>query len=73
MHPEKCVHYLNLTSHLMHSLNVSDIKGRKISPYRIWLKQDSSYKMGTGSFLGLKRPGRGVNHPLHVALRLKEE
>jgi hypothetical protein len=24
----------------------------------------ASYKTGTGSFLGLKRPKRGVNHPL---------
>jgi len=23
----------------------------------------ASYTMGTGSFLGVKRPGRGVDHP----------
>ena len=30
-----------------------------------------SYTMGTESFLGVKRPGRGVDHPTHLALRLK--
>jgi len=29
--------------------------------------------MGTGSFPGVKRPGRGVDHPPQLALRLKEE
>jgi hypothetical protein len=29
--------------------------------------------MGTGSFLGVKRPGRGVDHPSHPASRLKKE
>ena len=33
----------------------------------------ASYAMGTGSFPGVKRPGRGVDHPLHLAPRLKEE
>jgi len=28
--------------------------------------------MGTGSFLGLKRPGRDVDNPPHLAPRLKE-
>jgi len=32
-----------------------------------------SYAVGTGSFLGLKRPGRGIDHPPHLALRLKKE
>jgi hypothetical protein len=32
-----------------------------------------SYTMCTGSFFpGVKRPGRGVNHPPHLALRLKK-
>jgi len=31
------------------------------------------YIMGTGSFLGEKRPGRGVDHPPHLAPRLKKE
>ena len=30
-------------------------------------------KMGTGSFPGVKRPGRGVDHPPHLAPRLKKE
>ena len=31
------------------------------------------YKTGTASFPGVKRPERGVDHPPHLALRLKEE
>ena len=31
------------------------------------------YTIGTGSFLGVKRPGRGVNHPHPSNARLKEE
>jgi len=33
----------------------------------------ASYKMDTGSFRGGKRPGRGVDHPLYLAPRLKKE
>jgi len=29
----------------------------------------ASYTMGTGSFPGVKRPGRGVDHPPHLAPR----
>jgi len=29
--------------------------------------------MGTGSFPGVKRPGRGVDHPPHLAPRSKKE
>jgi hypothetical protein len=29
--------------------------------------------IGTGSFRGVKRPGRGVDHPSHLALRLRKE
>jgi hypothetical protein len=32
----------------------------------------SSYTMGTGSFLGLKRPGRGVDHPPPSSAEVKE-
>jgi hypothetical protein len=31
------------------------------------------YTMGTASFPGVKRPGRGVDHPSHIAPRLKKE
>jgi hypothetical protein len=31
-----------------------------------------SYTMGTGSFSGVKRPGRGVDQPPHLAPRLKK-
>jgi len=33
----------------------------------------ASYTMDTGSFPGVKRPGSGVDHPLHLAPRLKRE
>jgi hypothetical protein len=33
----------------------------------------ASYTMGTGSFPGVKRPRRGVDHPPHLAPRLKKE
>jgi hypothetical protein len=33
----------------------------------------ASYTAGTGSFLGGKRPGRGVDHPTHLLPRLKKE
>ena len=33
----------------------------------------ASCTMATGSFPGVKRPGRGVNHPSHIAPRLKKE
>jgi len=32
-----------------------------------------SYTMDTGYFLGAKLPGHGVDHPPHLAPRLKEE
>jgi hypothetical protein len=32
----------------------------------------ASYTMGTGSFLGVKRPGRGVEHPQHSRVEVKE-
>jgi hypothetical protein len=33
----------------------------------------ASYTVGTGSFPEVKRPGRGVDHPHHLAPRLKKE
>ena len=33
----------------------------------------ASYTVGTGSFTGVKRPGRDVDHPIHLASRLKKE
>jgi len=32
-----------------------------------------SYTMGIGSFPGVKRTGRGVDHPPHLAPKLKKE
>jgi hypothetical protein len=32
-----------------------------------------SYTMGTGSFLRVKRPWRGVDHPLHLVSRLMKQ
>jgi len=33
----------------------------------------ASYTIRIGSLPGVKRPGRGLHHPPHVALRLKKE
>jgi len=33
----------------------------------------ASYTVGTGSFPEVKRPGRGIDHPPHLAPRLKKE
>jgi hypothetical protein len=33
----------------------------------------ASYTMGTVSLFRVKRPGRGVEHPPHIAPRLKKE
>jgi hypothetical protein len=33
----------------------------------------ASYTMGTGSFPGVQRSGRGVDHPPHLAPRLTKE
>jgi len=33
----------------------------------------ASFTMGTGSFPGVKRPESGVDHPPHLAPRLKTE
>ena len=32
----------------------------------------TSYTMGTSSFLGIKRPGRGVDHPPPSSAKVKE-
>ena len=32
----------------------------------------ASYTMGTGSFLGLKRSGRGIDHPPESSVEVKE-
>jgi hypothetical protein len=33
----------------------------------------ASYTMGTGSFPGVKLPGRGVDHPPHLGQRLNKK
>ena len=33
----------------------------------------ASHTIGTDSFLGVKRPGRGVDHPPHLAPKFKKE
>ena len=40
-------------------------------PDRPWA-HPTSYTMGTGSFPGVKRPGRGVGHPLPSSAEVKE-
>ena len=35
--------------------------------------QPASYAMGTGSLLGVKRPGRGVVHPPPLSTKVKKK
>ena len=42
-------------------------------PYRPSLGPTQPHTIGTGSLPGVKRPVRGVDHPPHLAPRLKEE
>jgi len=37
------------------------------------LHMTASYVVGTGLFLGVKRPGHGIYHPPHLAVKLKIE
>jgi hypothetical protein len=39
----------------------------------LWGTTSLLYNRYQVSFLGIKRPGRGVDHPPHPALRLKKE
>jgi len=41
-------------------------------PDRPWA-HTTSYTMGNRSFPGVPRPGRGIDHPPHLASRLKKE
>jgi len=44
------------------------------APVQTGLKaHPASYTMGTGSFQGVKRPERGVDHPPNLAPRLRKE
>jgi hypothetical protein len=46
---------------------------RFCAPVQIYPRaHPASCTMGTGFFLGAKRPGRGHDHPPHLALRLKK-
>ena len=56
----------------------SGIESRWVARFSAPLKigpetHPASYTMGTGSFPGVKRPGRGVDHPPHLVPRLKKE
>ena len=42
-------------------------------PDRPWGPPSLLYTVYRVSLLGVKRPGRGVNHPPHLKLRLKKE
>jgi len=42
-------------------------------PDRPWGPPSLLYNGYRFSFTGVKRPGRGVDHPLHLAPRLKKE
>jgi len=43
----------------------------ELCPDRPW-GHPASYTMGTGSFPGVKRPGRGVDHPPQSSAEVKE-
>jgi hypothetical protein len=42
-------------------------------PVRPWCPPSLLYNGYRVSFLGVKRPGRGFDHPPHIAPRLKKE
>jgi hypothetical protein len=44
-----------------------------LHPSRPALGPNQSHTIGTGCFPGVKRPRRGVDHPPHLAQRLKKE
>ena len=53
------------------TVRVSNPDGRDFSaPF---LTGPASYTKGTGSFPGVRRPGRGVDHPPHLAPKLRKE
>jgi hypothetical protein len=49
------------------------VRGSNPSGDEIFRTHPASYTVSTGSFLGVKRPGRGVDHPPHIALKLRKE
>jgi hypothetical protein len=71
-HITKC----NLFRHSCHFayLNLKPHDSRFFTPVQNGLGADpASYTVGTGILQGVKRPGRGVDHPPHLTLRLKKE
>jgi hypothetical protein len=53
----------------------SNYNGGKIfhtHPDQLWGPPSLLYKMGTGSFLGVKRPGCGIDHPPPSSAKVKE-
>ncbi len=72
---ENKVHKLNLLKWLKKRLKnwVLNIPGFSTPVQTGPVALPASCTMGTGSFPGVKRPGRGVDHPPHLAPKLKEE
>jgi len=73
---------LGLSRHIFYKYsNIMDVPGiefrwgaRLSAPVQIGPRAHPvSYTMGTASFPGVKRTGFGVDHPPHLAPRLKEE
>jgi len=57
--------------------NISDKERGQVSHWRSYVIKKSvahpaSYAIGTGSFPGVKRPGRGDDHSPNLAPRLKK-
>ena len=55
-----------------YGLDGPGIETFRTRPDRPWGPPDPLYNGYRVSFLGVKRQERGVDHPLHLALRLKK-
>ena len=71
------INFLFLYSHMLLAARSGDripVGARFSAPIHTGLgAHPASYTMGTGSFPGVKRPGRVVDHPPHLAPRLRKE
>ena len=69
--------YLNLYSDSLHPGRSGDripVGEQFSAPFHTDPRtQPASSSRSTGSFPGVKRPGRGVQHPPHLAPKLKKE
>ena len=63
----QCVHVTAMQTYLCYSITDRTVRGSNSGGVEIFRTRpgahSASYTTGTGSFPGVKRPGRGVNHP----------